>query len=107
LSRVRRVVAGGVASALMVSVAAFPALAIGDGKVAPGAGEGCARSESAVGTPQGEANPGFVNTGTNSDSQRVGLMGPVSAKNPGVSTGAEGDEASDGNATENCNNLQE
>lgn len=94
----------------MLSVVAFPALAIGDG-VVPAGGikgeEGCAMSSSAVGTPQGGANPGFDNTGTNSDSQRVGLNGPVSATNPGVSTGAEGDEASDGNATENCKNLQE
>jgi hypothetical protein len=92
----------------MLSVAAFPALAIGDG-VVPAGGingeEGCAMSSSAVGTPQGGANPGFDNTGTNSDSQRVGLMGPVSAKNPGVSEGAEGDVASAGNS-DNCQNLR-
>lgn len=61
-------------------------------------------SASAVGTPQGGANPGFDNTG-----DRIGP--PVSGNNPGESTGAEGDEASAGNATDNCpdncQNLQE
>ncbi len=102
LKKVRRVVAVSVSSALMLSVAAFPALAIGDGKVPAGGvngEEGCAMSASAVGTPQGGANPGFDNTGG-----RIGL--PVSDKNPGESTGAEGDEASAGNATDNCQNLQ-
>ena len=50
LSRVGRVIAGGVVSALMLPIAAFPALAIGDGPTP--AGE-CANSTSAVGTPQG------------------------------------------------------
>ncbi len=92
MSRVRRVVAGGVASALMVSVAAFPALAIGDGPTP--AGE-CANSTSAVGTPQGGPNPGIT--------QAEPIVGPnegggaVSANNPGVSTGARGDANSDPN----------
>ena len=84
MGRVRRVVAGGVVSALMLSVAAFPALAIGDGPTP--AGE-CANSTSAVGTPQGGANPGFDNTG-----ERIGA--PVSGTNPGVSEGAKGDARS-------------
>ena len=93
MSRVRRVVAGGMVSALMLSVAAFPALAIGDGPTP--AGE-CANSTSAVGTPQGEANPGFDNTG--------GLISaPVSQKNPGqADTIAQGDVRSG----ENSNNCQ-
>jgi len=93
LSRVRRVVAGGVASALMLSVAAFPAMAIGD-KFVP-AGE-CANSLSAVGTPQGQANPGFDNTG--------GRVGAPAAVDPGESDtqGAQGDVRSG----ENANNCQ-
>jgi hypothetical protein len=76
------------ASALMLSVAAFPALAIGDGPTP--AGE-CANSTSAVGTPQGGANPGFDNT-----DGRVGA--PVSDNNPGLnSPGAQGDANSDPN----------
>ena len=72
----------GVSSALMLSIAAFPALAIGDGPTP--AGE-CANSTSAVGTPQGNPNPGFDNTG--------GLISaPVSKNNPGeADTIAQGD----------------
>ncbi len=88
LRRVKRVVAVVGASALMLSVAAFPALAIGDGPTP--AGE-CANSTSAVGTPQGGANPGFDNT-----DGRVGP--PVSNNNPGLnSPGAQGDANSDPN----------
>ena len=75
----------GVSSALMLSIAAFPALAIGD-EPTP-AGE-CANSTSAVGTPQGNPNPGFDNTG--------GLISaPVSKNNPGeADTIAQGDARS-------------
>ena len=92
LKRVRRVVAVAGASALMLSVAAFPALAIGDGPTP--AGE-CANSTSAVGTPQGNPNPGFDNTG--------GLISaPVSKNNPGeADTIAQGDVRSGENA-DNC-----
>ena len=93
MSRVRRVVAGGVVSALMLSVVAFPALAIGDGPTP--AGE-CANSTSAVGTPQGGANPGFDNTGGR-------ISAPVSKNNPGqADTIAQGDVRSG----ENSNNCQ-
>ncbi|MEJ7871161.1 MAG: hypothetical protein WKF67_02795 [Rubrobacteraceae bacterium] len=92
MSRVRRVVAGGVVSALMLSVAAFPALAIGDGPTP--AGE-CANSTSAVGTPQGGANPGFDNTGGR-------ISAPVSKNNPGqADTIAQGDVRS-GDNSNNC-----
>ncbi len=93
MRRVKRVVAVGVSSALMLSVAAFPALAIGDGPTP--AGE-CANSTSAVGTPQGNPNPGFDNTG--------GLISaPVSKNNPGAAdTIAQGDVRSG----ENSNNCQ-
>ena len=86
MKRVRRVVAVGVSSALLLSVAAFPALAIGDGPTP--AGE-CANSANAVGTPQatGGKNPGFPNT-----DGRVGA--PVSGTNLGVSEGAQGDTRS-------------
>ncbi len=90
MSRAKRVAAAALASAMMLAVAALPALAIGD-KFVP-AGE-CANSSSAVGTPQGQANPGFDNTGG-----RVGA--PVSATNPGVSEGAQGDAHS--RAESNC-----
>ena len=101
----------------MLSVAAFPALAIGDGKVPAGGingEEGCAMSESAVGTPQqgaqgfegNKTNPGFLQAEPIVGPTEAG-GGPVSASNPGVSTGAEGDTASAGNATDNCQNLQE
>ena len=92
MKRVRQVVAVAGASALMLSVAAFPALAIGDGPTP--AGE-CANSTSAVGTPQGDANPGFDNT-----DGRVGA--PVSNNNPGLnSPGAQGDVRAGENA-DNC-----
>ncbi len=52
----------------MLSVAAFPALAIGDGPTP--AGE-CANSTSAVGTPQGDPNPGLDNTGGRVQRTRV------------------------------------
>jgi len=81
-----------VASALMLSVAAFPALAIGDGPTP--AGE-CANSTSAVGTPQGGANPGFDNTGGR-------ISAPVSKNNPGeADTIAQGDVRS-GDNSNNC-----
>ena len=85
----------------MLSVAAFPALAIGDGPTP--AGE-CTNSLNAVGTPQqgaqgfegNKTNPGFLQAEpiagpTEADG------GPVSASNPGVSTGAKGDLNSDPN----------
>ncbi len=116
LSRVRRVVAAGVASALMLSVTAFPALAIGDGPTP--AGE-CANSLNAVGTPQqgaqgfegNKTNPGLLQAdpivGPTESEVVDGVLvkgGPVSASNPGVSTGAEGDTASEGNS-DNCENI--
>ena len=92
MSNVRRVVAGGVVSALMLSFAAFPALAIGDGPTP--AGE-CANSTSAVGTPQGGANTGFDNTGGR-------ISAPVSKNNPGqADTIAQGDARS-GDNSNNC-----
>ncbi len=76
------------ASALMLSVVAFPALAIGDGPTP--AGE-CANSTSAVGTPQGDPNPGLDNTGGR-------VSAPVSKNNPGkADTIAQGDARSDPN----------
>ena len=68
----------------MLSVAAFPALAIGDGKVPA---DNCSGNVNAVGTPEGDPNPGLVQT------DQVGP--PASGNNPGVSTGAEGQEMSE------------
>ena len=89
MSRARRVVAAGVASALMLSVAAFPALAINNGRVPA---DQCAPERaSVVGLPQDMANPGLA------QSTQVG--GPASVNNPGQEmspgvTGAEGEERS-------------
>ena len=96
LKRVRRVVAVGVSSALMLSVAAFPALAIGDAKVPA---EECSGNINVVGTPQGKANPGITQAEPVVGPNEGG--GPVSANNPGESTGAKGDERSGINST-NC-----
>ncbi len=92
MRRVKQVVAVAGASALMLSVAAFPALAIGDGPTP--AGE-CANSTSAVGTPQGGANPGITQADPVVGPNEGG--GAVSANNQGVSTGAKGDANSDPN----------
>ncbi len=90
------------ASALMLSVAAFPALAIGDGPTP--AGE-CANSANAVGTPQqgaqgeegSKTNPGLLQAEPIVGPGEAG-GGPVSANNPGKSTGAKGDA----NSSPNC-----
>ncbi len=83
------------ASALMLSFTAFPALAIGDGKVPA---DNCSGNVNAVGTPQGDPNPGLALT------DQVGP--PASGNNPGQEfspgeTGAEGEEKSQ--AIANCN----
>jgi len=71
-------------SALMLGVVSGPALAINDALVPAGH---CAKSSSAVGTPQGEPNPGLATT------DKVGP--PASNNNPGQgSTGAKGEENS-------------
>jgi hypothetical protein len=71
-----------IAAALAV---AAPAYAINDGQTP--AGQGCANSSSAVGTPGGSANPGLATT------PKVGA--PASDDNPGQnSPGAEGAEKS-------------
>ena len=90
MKRVRRVAAVVGASALMLSVAAFPALASNNGKVPA---DECSGNMNVVGTPRGEANPGLAQT------DQVGP--PASANNPGQSAGAEGQHKSQ--AIANCN----
>ncbi len=84
MSRVKRLVAATLMSALMLGVVSGPALAINDALVPAGH---CAESSSAVGTPQGQPNPGLATT------DKVGP--PASNNNPGHgSTGAKGEENS-------------
>ena len=84
MSRLKRLVAASLMSALMLGVVSSPALAINDALVPAGH---CAQSSSAVGTPQGGPNPGLATT------DKVGP--PASDNNPGQgSTGAKGEENS-------------
>ena len=88
MSRVRRVVAGGVASALMLSVAAFPALATNDPTV-PAAE--CSGNPKVVGQPFGRNATDIGPSPVSDDPATTGFdPGPASADNPGVSTGAKG-----------------
>jgi hypothetical protein len=84
MSRVKRLVATTLMSALVLGMVSGPALAINDALVPAGH---CANSSSAVGTPQGGPNPGLDTT------DKVGP--PASDNNPGHgSTGAKGEENS-------------
>ncbi len=89
----------GVSSALMLSVAAFPALAINNPLVPADA---CApENASVVGLPQDMPNPGLA--------QSTQVAGPASKNNPGVSTGALGEASAEGAQEDgilNCQALQ-
>ena len=87
MRRAKRLVAIALTSALVLVTAAFPALAINDGRVPA---EECSDNPTAVGTPQGGPNPGLA------VSEPVGP--PASANNPGQSQGAQGEERSQAEA---------
>ncbi len=101
----RRVVAGGVASALMLSVAAFPALATNDGTV-PADTASC--NPKAVGqpfSPTGNATDIGPSPVSDDPATSGSDPGPASVDNPGQArsqgdTGAEGQEKSQ--APNNC-----
>ncbi len=83
MRRTKRLAAVVLTSALILGAAAFPALAINDGRVPA---DECSGNPSAVGTPQGNPNPGLA------VSDPVGP--PASDNNPGQSTGAQGEARS-------------
>ena len=90
MRRAKRVLAVAFASALLVGVVSFPALAVND-PVAPG--EECASNNSeAIG------HPAFENQ------QPQGANPPFSSNNPGESTGARGQANSQ--APDHCENAQ-
>ncbi len=108
MSRVRRVVAGGVASALMLSVAAFPALANNDGTVPA---DDCSGNPNTVGQPVNDQNDGGEPNAT--DHGPAPVTGPASDFNaldvaqgfPSeqavlVTDGAQGNRSQ---AIDNCN----
>lgn len=87
MSKAKKVVAGALLSALMLGAISGPALAINDALVPA---EDCAPANSeAVGHPAASA---LVQTGQ--------VSPPASRENPGVSTGARGQQLSQ--APENC-----
>ncbi len=98
MKKVRRVVAVGVSSALMLSVAAVPALATNDGRT-PADTASC--NPKAVGTP-------FSPTQFATDIGPSPVTGPASVKNPGQDmsqglTGAQGqDNANDRVLVDDC-----
>ena len=83
----KRLVAVTLTSALVLGTAAFPALAINDGRVPA---EECSGNPTAVGTPQGSPNPGLA------VSEPVGP--PDSANTPRWSEGAQGEARSQAEA---------
>jgi hypothetical protein len=89
LRRTKRLAAVVLTSALILGAAAFPALAINDGRTPA---DECSGNPNAVGEPAADV---FRNT---EDQNPVGL--PTSANNPGASTGSRGEDHSQAEA--NC-----
>lgn len=83
MRRAKMLVVVTLTSAFVLGTTAFPALAINDGRVPA---EECSGNPTAVGTPQGNPNPGLA------VSEPVGP--PASEANPGQSGGAQGEARS-------------
>jgi hypothetical protein len=83
LRRTKRLSAATLTSALILGSVAFPALAINDGRVPT---DECSGNPSAVGTPQGNPNPGLAVSDP--------VSPPASENNPGQPTGARGEDRS-------------
>ena len=89
MRRTKRLLTVALTSVLILGTAAFPALAINDSRVPA---DECSDNPKAVGEPGGVplSNPGIA------QAEPVGP--PVSANNPGQSTGAQGQNNSQGPA---------
>ena len=94
MSRLRKVLAASLVSALILGVVSAPALAINDGRVPA---DECSGNPKSVGEPTGVPlqNPGIITA----EPVDPPVSGP---NNPGVSTGALGQINSNATTTGNC-----
>ena len=83
MRRTKRLAAVALTSALILGSVAFPALAINDDRTPA---DECSGNPSAVGTPQGNPNPGLAESDP--------VDPPASEDNPAQSTGAQGETRS-------------